>query len=48
MHGVATLTVDYKINPVGAPKVTPEQLASQTLDVIFAGIRGLNGIQPSP
>ncbi|MBP0588393.1 TetR/AcrR family transcriptional regulator [Paraburkholderia sp. LEh10] len=46
MHGVATLTVDYRINPLGAPKVTSEQLASQTLDVIFAGIRGLNGIQP--
>ena len=44
MHGVATLTVDYRINPLGAPKLTSEQLASQTLDVIFAGIRGLNGI----
>lgn len=46
MHGVATMTVDYRINPLGAPKVTPEQLTSQALDVIFAGIRGLNGIQP--
>lgn len=43
MHGVATMTVDYRINPLGAPKVTSEQLTSQTLDVIFAGIRGLNG-----
>jgi AcrR family transcriptional regulator len=46
MHGVATLTVDYRINPLGAPKVTSEQLTSQTLDVIFAGIRGQNGIEP--
>jgi AcrR family transcriptional regulator len=44
MHGVATLTVDYRINLVGAPKVTSEQLTSQTLDLVFAGIRGLNGI----
>ncbi|MEX3944463.1 TetR/AcrR family transcriptional regulator [Paraburkholderia sp. BR10937] len=44
VHGVATMTVDFRINPLGAPKVTSEQLTNQTLDVIFAGIRGLNGM----
>lgn len=44
MHGVATLSIDYRINPFGAPKVSREQLTNQAIDLVFAGIRSLNGI----
>jgi AcrR family transcriptional regulator len=42
MHGVATLLIEHRINPLGAPKVTAEQLYNQTLDVVFAGFRALH------
>jgi AcrR family transcriptional regulator len=41
MHGVATLMLENRFNPLGAPKVTREQLINRTLDVVFAGVRGL-------
>lgn len=44
MHGVATLIIENRINPFGAPKVSREQLTNQTLDLVFAGIRGLHGV----
>jgi AcrR family transcriptional regulator len=44
MHGVATLIIENRINPFGAPKVSREQLTNQTLDLVFAGIRGVHGI----
>ncbi len=43
MHGVATLIIENRINPFGATKVTREQLTNQSLDLLFAGIRGLHG-----
>lgn len=42
MHGVATLIIENRFNPFGATKVTREQLTNQSLDLIFAGIRGLH------
>jgi AcrR family transcriptional regulator len=42
MHGVATLIIENRINPLGAPKVGREQLTNQTLDLLFAGIRHLH------
>ncbi|ODV43912.1 hypothetical protein AWV79_13770 [Cupriavidus sp. UYMMa02A] len=44
MHGVATLIIENRINPLGAPKVNREQLTNQALDLVFAGIRGQIGI----
>jgi AcrR family transcriptional regulator len=44
MHGVATLIIENRINPWGAPKVNREQLTNQALDLVFAGIRGVNGL----
>lgn len=44
MHGVATLIIENRINPLGAPKITREQLTNQTLDLLFAGIRGLQDL----
>jgi AcrR family transcriptional regulator len=41
MHGVATLLIEHRINPLGAPKVTREQLVNQMLDVVFAGLCAL-------
>jgi AcrR family transcriptional regulator len=41
MHGVATLLIEHRINPLGALKVTREQLVNQMLDVVFAGLRAL-------
>jgi AcrR family transcriptional regulator len=41
MHGVSTLLIEHRINPLGAPKTTREQLVNQTLDVVFAGLRAL-------
>jgi AcrR family transcriptional regulator len=41
MHGVATLLIEHRINPLGAPKVTREQLVNQMLDVVFAGLGAL-------
>jgi len=45
MHGVATLIIENRINPLGALKVGREQLTNRTLDLIFAGIRALRGIE---
>jgi AcrR family transcriptional regulator len=44
MHGVATLIIENRINPIGASKVSREQLTNQALDLLFAGIRGLHGL----
>jgi AcrR family transcriptional regulator len=44
MHGVATLIIENRINPFGAPKVSREQLTNQALDLLFAGIRGLHRV----
>ncbi len=44
MHGVATLIIENRFNPWGAPKVNREQLTNQALDLVFAGIRGVSGI----
>ncbi|MGO4327139.1 TetR/AcrR family transcriptional regulator [Cupriavidus sp. 2TAF22] len=44
MHGVATLIIEKRINPWGAPKVSREQLVNQALDLIFSGIKGRIGI----
>ncbi|MES2185754.1 MAG: TetR/AcrR family transcriptional regulator [Pseudomonadota bacterium] len=41
MHGVATLIIENRINPLGAPKTSREQLTARTLDLVFAGIHGL-------
>jgi len=41
MHGVATLLIENRINPVGAPRVTREQFINRTLDVVLAGLRAL-------
>jgi AcrR family transcriptional regulator len=43
MHGVATFLIEHRINPLGAPKVSREQLVNQMLDVVFAGLRALKG-----
>lgn len=39
MHGVVTLLIEHRINPLGAPKTTGDQLSNQMLDVVFAGLR---------
>jgi AcrR family transcriptional regulator len=39
MHGVATLLIEHRINPLGAAKITRDQLVNQMLDVVFAGLR---------
>jgi AcrR family transcriptional regulator len=44
MHGVATLIIEKRINPWGAPKVSRDQLVNQALDLVFAGINGRVGI----
>lgn len=44
MHGVATLIIENRINPLGATKVSRDQLTSQALDLLFAGIEGLHGL----
>jgi AcrR family transcriptional regulator len=41
MHGVATLTIENRINPVGSPKYSREQLTNRMLDLVFAGMRAL-------
>ena len=41
MHGLATLMMEHRINPLGAPRYRPEQLLERTLDMVFAGIRTL-------
>lgn len=38
MHGVATLIIENRINPLGSPKVSREQLTACTLDLVFAGL----------
>jgi hypothetical protein len=39
MHGVATLLIEHRINPIGAAKTNRDQLINRTLDVVFAGLR---------
>ena len=41
MHGLATLLMEHRINPLGAPRYRPEQLIERTLDMVFAGVRTL-------
>jgi AcrR family transcriptional regulator len=42
MHGVATLLIEHRINPLGAAKTSRDQLINRTLDVVFAGMRALH------
>ena len=39
MHGLATLMIQNRINPVGASRYTREQFMNRTLDLVFAGIQ---------
>jgi len=41
MHGVATLLIEHRINPLGAAKTNRDQLINRTLDVVFSGLRAL-------
>jgi len=41
MHGLATLLMEHRINPLGAPRYRPENLLERTLDMVFAGVRTL-------
>jgi len=41
MHGLATLTMEHRINPIGAPRYSKEQLLERTLDMVFAASRTL-------
>ena len=41
MHGLATLLMEHRINPLGAPRYRPEQLLERTLDMVFASVRTL-------
>jgi AcrR family transcriptional regulator len=41
MHGLATLMMEHRINPLGAPRYGREQLIERTLDMVFASIRTL-------
>ena len=41
MHGVATLLIEHRINPLGAAKTNRDQLINRTLDVVFSGLRSL-------
>jgi AcrR family transcriptional regulator len=41
MHGLATLVVENRINPIGAPKYSREQLTNRMLDLVFAGTKTL-------
>lgn len=41
MHGVATLLIEHRINPIGAAKTNRDQLINRTLDVVFSGFRSL-------
>lgn len=43
MHGLATLVVENRINPIGAPKYSREQLTNRMLDLVFAGTQALRG-----
>jgi len=38
MHGVATLVLENRFNPVGAAKTGREQLINRTIDVVFSGL----------
>lgn len=40
MHGVATLIIEKRINPWGAPSVSRVRLVNQALDLVFSGIKG--------
>jgi AcrR family transcriptional regulator len=41
MHGLATLVVENRINPIGAPKYSREQHTNRMLDLVFAGSKAL-------
>lgn len=41
VHGVATLILENRINPIGASRISPGKLAENTLDVVFAGLSAL-------
>ena len=41
MHGVATLMLENRFNPVGAAKAGREQLINRTIDVLFSGLGAL-------
>ncbi|MDB6001967.1 MAG: hypothetical protein JWP52_3666 [Rhizobacter sp.] len=41
MHGLASLMNEHRLNPVGAPRYTREQLLNRTLDQLFGAIRHL-------
>jgi AcrR family transcriptional regulator len=41
MHGVATLVIENRFNPVGAARTGREQLIQRTIDVIFSGLAAL-------
>ena len=41
MHGLATLMMEHRINPIGAPRYSREQLLERTLDMVFAAIKTL-------
>jgi AcrR family transcriptional regulator len=41
MHGVATLLVENRFNPVGAARTGREQLIGRTIDVVFSGLTAL-------
>ena len=40
-HRLATLLMEHRINPLGAPRYRPEQLLERTLDMVFASVRTL-------
>jgi AcrR family transcriptional regulator len=39
MHGLATLMIENRVNPNGAPRYGREQLINRTLDLVFAALR---------
>src|SRR4030095_4074249 len=41
MHGVATLLIEHRVNPIGAAKTNRDQLINRTLDVVFSGLQSL-------
>jgi AcrR family transcriptional regulator len=41
MHGLATLMIEHRINPIGAPRYNREQLLNRTVDQVFGAIRSM-------
>ena len=39
MHGLATLMLEHRINPLRVPRYSREQLVDRSIDLIFAGMR---------